>query len=181
MIPEPTKYNMDKQCNYETMFKSEEAKDEFRLYLKQKCYLKNSCSIDIENMQTNMTYTEKKWNENNFEEPYNPLYPYRMKENKLTNLISEDCYKRIYQLEVAQTEFIAILSCQKDVMRFFMVPSGQIHKEELGFIAVICDILSICVMYYMFGKLKAMNEEYLRILDNNVIRMKDFSIQVRRY
>ena len=104
-----------------------------------------------------------------------------MKENKLTNLISEDCYKRIFQLEVAQTEFIAILSCQKDVMRFFMVPSGQIHKEELGFIAVICDILSICVMYYMFGKLKAMNIEYLRILDNNVIRMKDFSIQVRRY
>ena len=61
-----------------------------------------------------------------------------------------------------------------------MMPSGMVHKEELGFIAVICDLLSIMVMYYMFGKLKNMNEEYLTILDNNVIRMKDFSIQVRR-
>ena len=61
-----------------------------------------------------------------------------------------------------------------------MIPSGKIHKEELGFIAVICDILSILVMYYMFNKLKRMNDEYLTILDNNVIRMKDFSVQVRR-
>ena len=65
-------------------------------------------------------------------------------------------------------------------MSFSMVPSGQLHKEELGLIAVVSDILSIMVMYYMFGKRKAMNEEYLTILDNNVIRMKDFSIQVRR-
>lgn len=35
-------------------------------------------------------------------------------------------------------------------------------------------------MYYLFGKLKSINEEYLNILDNNVIRMKDFTIQVRR-
>ena len=38
-----------------------------------------------------------------------------------------------------------------------MVPSGQLHKEELGLIAVVSDIISIMVMYYMFGKLKAMN------------------------
>lgn len=43
-------------------------------------------------------------------------------------------------------------------------------------IAVISDILSILVMYYLFAKLKAINEEYLTILDNNVIRMKDFTV-----
>jgi hypothetical protein len=75
---------------------------------------------------------------------------------------------------------MAILSCQKDVMKFSILPSGQLHKEELGFIAVICDIFSICVMYYIFGKLKIMNDEYLTILDNNVIRMKDFTVQLRR-
>jgi hypothetical protein len=103
-----------------------------------------------------------------------------MKTNKLSEMISEKCYQRMYDLEVSQTELIAILSCQKDVMKFQMVPSGRLHKEELGVIAVISDIVSICVIYYMFGKLKLMNDEYLRILDNNVIRMKDFTIQVRR-
>ena len=35
-------------------------------------------------------------------------------------------------------------------------------------------------MYYLFGKLKSINKEYLTILDNNVIRMKDFTIQIKR-
>jgi hypothetical protein len=82
----------------------------------------------------------------------------------------------MHDLEIAQTELLVVMSCQKDIMKFSMVPSGQLHKEELGLIAVVSDIFSIMVMYYMFGKLKAMNEEYLTILDNNVIRMKDFSI-----
>lgn len=50
------------------------------------------------------------------------------------------------------------------------------HKEEIGLITVLIDILSIFFMYYMFGKLNQINNEYLKILDNNVIRMKDFSI-----
>tara|TARA_B110000285_G_C15046419_1_gene574556 strand:+ start:905 stop:1090 length:186 start_codon:yes stop_codon:yes gene_type:complete len=59
---------------------------------------------------------------------------------------------------------------------FPLLPSFHFHKEELGVIAVISDILSILVMYYLFAKLKAINEEYLTILDNNVIRMKDFTV-----
>jgi hypothetical protein len=61
-----------------------------------------------------------------------------------------------------------------------MVPSGFIHKEEIGFIVVLADIISTFVIYYMFRKMHSLNEEYLTILDNNVIRMKDFSVHVRR-
>ena len=161
------------------MFKSDLDKLEFYMFIEQSCYKKNSCEIDIDNMVTNITYTESDWKAMT-SEPYNPLLPWKLKTNKLTNLISRDCYRRIHDLEIAQTDLLAVMACQKDIMEFSFVPSGQIHKEELGLIVVISDILSIMVMYYMFGKLKAMNEEYLTILDNNVIRMKDFSIQVRR-
>ena len=52
----------------------------------------------------------------------------------------------------------------------------KFHKEEVGLITILLDILSCIIMYYMFGKLNQINDEYLEILDNNVIRMKDFSI-----
>ena len=72
-------------------------------------------------------------------------------------MISQECFERIHDLEITQPELLAILSCQKDTLKFSMVPSGLLHKEELGLIAVVSDIISITVMYYMFGKLKAMN------------------------
>lgn len=71
-------------------------------------------------------------------------------------------------------------NCIRDYVVFPPLPSVHFHKEELGVVAVVSDMLSIFFMYYFFGKLKAINEEYLTILDNNVIRMKDFTIQVRR-
>ena len=71
-------------------------------------------------------------------------------------------------------------NCIRDYVVFPPLPSVHFHKEELGVVAVLSDIISIFLMYYFFGKLKNLNEEYLTILDNNVIRMKDFTIQVRR-
>lgn len=61
-----------------------------------------------------------------------------------------------------------------------MVPGIHFHKEELGLIAVCSDMFSLLVMYYVFGKLKAINQEYLQILDDNVIRMQDFTLQIRK-
>ena len=72
MIPEQTLYNTDLQCNYETMFKSEEIKGEFTHFIEQSCYKKNNCDIDINNMVTNITYTQSEW-ESMSSEPYNPL------------------------------------------------------------------------------------------------------------
>jgi hypothetical protein len=99
---------------------------------------------------------------------------------KLSDMISEICYERIYHKEITSLEFIGILHCIRDYVVFRPLPGFRFHKEELGVIAVVSDILSIIVMYYIFNKLKYINEEYLTILDNNVIKMKDFTVQVRR-
>lgn len=86
----------------------------------------------------------------------------------------------MYDQEITSLEYIGITNCIRDYVNFKFIPGLHFHKEELGIIAIVSDILSIIIMYYIFGKLKTINEEYLTILDNNVIRMKDFTIQVKR-
>ena len=105
-------------------------------------------------MVANVSYTPEEWEEFN---PGKPYQPWVESTYQLTDMISEECYKRIYDLEVAQPELLAIVKCAKDVSKFSMVEGGRVHKEELGLILVCSDLLSIVVMYYMFGKLKALN------------------------
>lgn len=54
----------------------------------------------------------------------------------------------------------------------------RVHKLHIGTIAVIADIISILVVYYMFGKLKDFNSEYQEIMDNNVIKMSKFALRM---
>ena len=54
----------------------------------------------------------------------------------------------------------------------------KIHKLHLGTFAVLCDILSIFVVYYIFNKLKDLTQEYQEILDNNIIKMSKFALQI---
>ena len=75
---------------------------------------------------------------------------------------------------------ITVVGCKKDIVHFSFVPSGYVHKEEIGFITVVADIVSTFLIYYMFNKMNSLNDEYLKILDNNVIKMKDFSVHIRR-
>lgn len=52
------------------------------------------------------------------------------------------------------------------------------HIHNLGTIAVITDILSIILSYYIFNKLKLINKEYQEIMDNNIIKMSKFAIRI---
>ena len=102
----------------------------------------------------NVSYTPEEWEE------FHPgkLYkPWVESTYQLTDMVSQECYNRIYDLEIAQPELLAIVRCTKDVSNFSMVEGGRVHKEELGLILVGSDLLSIVVMYYIFGKLKALN------------------------
>ena len=151
------------------MFSSEEYLDDFLEALGQKCYLQNSCDFDPENMEFNKTLdagTEKE--------------SWEIRTLKMSEMISELCYERIFFQEITSTEYIGVLACVTDKIWFKIFPGVHFHKEELGLIAVCSDIVSIIVMYYVFGKLKSLNQEYLQILDDNVIRMQDFTIQVHR-
>ena len=66
-----------------------------------------------------------------------------------------------------------ITNCIHDRVNF-----QNIHKESVALIGVICDMISICLIYYFFIKLKQINNEYLEIIDNNVIKMTSFTIQI---
>lgn len=161
IMPSKSINNIDIECNIKTMFKSEESKNEFIKYFRDTCYYKNECEIDFENMLTNVTKDDNSW---------------EIKTNKLSEMISQTCYERIFDIEITSPQFISIIGCKSDIIAFGLISAGFLHKEEIGFITVVTDILSTLIIYYMFNKLNSMNDEYLEILDNNVIKMKDFSI-----
>jgi hypothetical protein len=97
---------------------------------------------------------------------------------KMSAFISKKCYERIFDQEVTNIEYIGVFGCISDKVKFRMIPNAYFHKEELGIIVIFSDIASVIVLYYIFGKLKAINQEYLQILDDNVIKMQDFSVQI---
>lgn len=54
----------------------------------------------------------------------------------------------------------------------------KFHKLHLGTYAVMTDIISILIVYYIFNKLKDINLEYQEIMDNNIIIMSRFAIRI---
>ena len=95
-------------------------------------------------MVLNMTYTDAQQ-----AKMANPV-PWEIKNNRLSDMVSKECYKRIYDLEVTTLEFVTIMGCISDNVKFL---GQKFHKEEIGLITVVMDIISILFMYYMFGKL----------------------------
>jgi len=55
-----------------------------------------------------------------------------------------------------------ILGCQSD---FIETPMGTFHKENIGILVVISDIISIMIITYFISKVVEMNNEYLEIMD----------------
>jgi hypothetical protein len=94
---------------------------------------------------------------------------------------SDECRERIVgaypskpSFKHTSNEFIIIFNCLSDKI---MVPSGhELHKESIGILAVAIDVLGIMVMIYMVYKLEDINKDYIDIVDQNQITMKDFSV-----
>ena len=70
--------------------------------------------------------------------------------------ITEFCKDRITFLSLTSYDFIAVVGCTKDKVTVPFV-NMALHKEKIGIIAVAIDILSVAIMFYMFGKLKEIN------------------------
>ena len=66
----------------------------------------------------------------------------------------------------------------KDIVRFKTL-GITLHKLQIGLIVVIIDAISLLFMNFLFGRLKPVIEEYLQIVDNNLIKISDFSIQIK--
>ena len=98
--------------------------------------------------------------------------------------LSTQCRDRIVgkipthpSFKYTSNEFIIIFNCLSDSI---IVPSGHdLHKESIGILAVLIDAIGIMVMIYMVHKLEDINKDYIDIVDQNQITMKDFSVMCR--
>ena len=73
-----------------------------------------------------------------------------------------------------------ILRCSQDYI-WSSLGDGLDHKEAAGLMIVTLDIICVVIMFYMINKLEILNNEYLEIMDNNVILMSKFTIQINQF
>ena len=59
-----------------------------------------------------------------------------------------------------------------------ILQNTRLHKEWIGIIILVCDIVSIMMMYYFFSKIRKLNEEVLEAMDDLQVQMKDFGIKI---
>ena len=60
----------------------------------------------------------------------------------------------------------------------FPFTSVEVHKEQAGLVIVSFDIASIIIMALFFSKLQSINLEYLEIMDDRTVQMKDFTVKL---
>lgn len=92
-------------------------------------------------------------------------------------MVSDSCKERIRDFEITSYEYIGVVGCKRDSIP---VPfsSIRLHKEKIGICIIICDTLSIVVLFFFFRKIAELNTEYLTILDDLEVQMKDFAIKI---
>ena len=54
----------------------------------------------------------------------------------------------------------------------------KVHKESIGVLIIGIDAISTIIMISFFGVLKGINNEYLEIMDNLRVQMKDFGTKI---
>lgn len=57
-----------------------------------------------------------------------------------------------------------------------MTDDTFLHKEEVGILIVLFDIVGIIITLVVFKNLKQANSDLLDIIDNNQMTMKDFTV-----
>lgn len=68
-------------------------------------------------------------------------------------MISDKCYHRIYNQKITSIEFVMVSDCMSDRVKLPILNDFWVHKLHVGTLAVVADIISILLVYYMFGKL----------------------------
>ena len=73
---------------------------------------------------------------------------------------------------------MGVVGCKYDDVKVPFTRSTRIHKEWIGIIIIICDVVSIGIMIYFFTKIRELNEEFLNALDDLKVQMKDFGVKI---
>ena len=53
-----------------------------------------------------------------------------------------------------------------------------IEKKGAGTLIVLFDIVSLMITFYVFSRLILINEEYISTMDNNIVKISSFTIQI---
>ena len=150
-----TDYNIDSQCNKDNIWKESDDKtdnmtnkEKFETVIAEKCIQKEHCEI-------------------NPDQDFLPL--------KLKYMIRDECFDRIKYLNITSMEYILVVDCNQDHVTVPVI-GRKVHKAQVGIIVVILDVVSVAIMAFVFSKLREINDEYLDIVDDLRVQMKDFGV-----
>lgn len=131
-------------------------------YFVEKCGRKKSCEID----PNWISQQEQYFNYKDFTQDLNILPK-----------LSEHCLHRVRWQNVTSPYLIIVVGCGDDTV-YFPLYHSEVHKDVVGLIVVTFDIASVMIMALFFNKLQKINEQYVNIIDNMSVQMKDFAIQI---
>ena len=94
--PGITNYNVDSECNHESIFRTTQDREIFDQYFKDNCNYESTCVFDVEAM----AYNDPKTNQT--------------KIAQFSKMISDSCYNRIYNMQISSIEFILVAACTND-------------------------------------------------------------------
>ena len=69
--------------------------------------------------------------------------------NNLFYLFSEYCIDRIKYLKITSFDYILVVGCTEDYVTISAIGSS-IHKEKIGILVVILDMISVIYMAFIF-------------------------------
>lgn len=155
-----TEHNLDTLCqsNSKYLYADDEAKAALDDYFQENCFQKEECRVDLDDIGG----------------------------RRFRDLVSPFCRRRILgdvEAEpealqrapvVATSQLLYVVGCQSST---YQVQGLYMHKQQLACLCLFFDILGVYFMLYVFTRLSRLNQEYIDIIDDNQITMKDFSVQ----
>ena len=100
--------------------------------------------------------------------------PQNHKKLTFMELISDKCYNRIFNIKITSIEMVAIVGCSYEHVR--LPGNFLLSKVNVASILSMTDIICILVIQYMFSRLKYVNNQFLEIMDANLVKMSSFTI-----
>lgn len=151
-----TNFNIDKECNYKNIWKkpspviNKTSKQLFDAYFIKHCKYKKQCILNPDNDYMNIAH-----------------------------LVKDECKYRIQYQKITSYDYILVVGCQEDQVTLPFV-NYKMHKQKVGILIVILDVISVIFMAFQFQKLRGINDEYLEIMDDLRVQMKDFGVSLHQ-
>ena len=78
---------------------------------------------------------------------------------------------------ITSKEFVLVISCQSLDVKAPIIET-YLNKEYIGVFIVFTNFISIIFMAHIFQTIAKINDEFLEIVDNLMVQMKDFSLKL---